>query len=267
MKDKKLTKQRYALINKEFWEKEVREGCIFTEPWLNLDVKVLQKIAKGELKNPPEPLNDIFPVSVLSDVRGKDVLCLASGGGQQSAVFSLLGANVTVFDITKGQLEGDKKAAKHYGYKVKTIQGDMSNLSMLKNNSFDFIYQAPSMTYVPNVRKVYSEVARILRKGGLYRADAQNPLTVFDLNWNGEGYCITTPYSVKQKQRSKKEKVIEHRHDLSEVFNGLIESGFVIERVEEMPKGLYQTKKDKPGSWGHSLLYAPGIFTILARKK
>jgi len=262
-----MNKKDYASTNKKFWEEEVQEGCNFTEPWLNLDVKVLKKIARGELKNPPKPLNEIFPFSVLANVKGKEVLCLASGGGQQSAVFALLGANVTVLDIAEGQLEGDKRASTHYRYKIKTVQGNMSNLSMLKDSSFDLIYQAPSMTYIPHVKKVYSEVARVLRKGGLYRADAQNPLTVFDPIWNGKGYCITIPYTTKSKQRSKTEKVIEHRHYLDETFNGLIESGFVIEKVEEMPKGLYQTKEDKPGSWGHSLLYTPGLFVILARKK
>ena len=51
----------------------------------------------------------------------KDVLCLAAGGGQQSAVFGLLGARVTVIDFTQGQLDGDITAAKHYGYPVETI--------------------------------------------------------------------------------------------------------------------------------------------------
>lgn len=264
-----MSKNNYASANKEWWEKMVKDKCGFTKPWLNLDVKTLQKLAKGKLKNPPEPLNDIYPISVLSDVKGKNVLCLASGGGQQSAVFSLLGANVTVIDIAEGQLDGDKKAAKHYGYEIKTFQGDMSNLSMLKNNSFDIVYQAPSMTYIPDVKKVYSEVARILRSGGLYRVDAHNPQSVFfdESLWDGKGYRISVPYAVKEQQRSENENVLEYRHYLDETFNGLIQSGFVIEKVEEMPNGLYQSKKDKPGSWGHSLLYLPGIFTILARRK
>src|SRR3990172_3901526 len=100
-----MKKKDYASINKEFWEKEVRKGCGYTKPWLKLEIKVLQELAKGNLKRPPEPLNCIFPITVLADVKGKDVLCLASGGGQQSAVFGLLGANVTVLDISSGQLE------------------------------------------------------------------------------------------------------------------------------------------------------------------
>ena len=264
-----MNQKNYSSANKKWWEKMVKEECGFTKPWLNLDIKVLQKLAKGELKNPPEPLNDIYPISVLANVKGKDVLCLASGGGQQSAVFSLLGAHVIVIDIADGQLEGDKKAAAHYGYKVKNIQGDMSDLSILKDNSFDLVYQAPSMCYIPDVKKVYSEVARVLRSGGLYRADAQNPLSwaVDEESWDGKGYRISEPYKLKAQKRAKDQNVIEFRHYLSDAFNGLIESGFIIERVEEMPADLYQNGQPKQGTWLHSLLYAPGSFAILARKK
>ena len=84
-----MNKNNYATTNKEWWEKMAKEDCGFTKPWLDLDVKILQKLANGDLKNPPEPLNDIYPISIFSDVKRKDVLCLASGGGQQSAVFAL----------------------------------------------------------------------------------------------------------------------------------------------------------------------------------
>lgn len=163
-------------------------------------------------------------------------------------------------DIASGQLKGDEEAAKHYGYKIKTIQNSMTDLSMLKNNSFDL---------VKDIHKVYKEVARVLKKGGIYRADGQNPIafSVDDQSWDGKGYSIVEPYSVKEHQRSKEEKVIEFRHYLSDAFNGLIEAGFTIEHVTEMPTNLYQKNKPKPNTWEHSLLYAPCSFAIVARKK
>lgn len=255
-------------INKKFWERLVKEDCGFTRPWLNLDTVVVRKFANGQLKHIPEPLNDIFPASVLIDIKGKNVLCLASGGGQQSAMFGLLGAKVTVVDISVGQLAGDKKAAKHYGYKINAVQADIRNLSTLGDKSFDLVYQAPSMGYIPDIKQVYSEVARVLRSGGLYRVDAQNPLSQFvdESSWDGKGYRISVPYSVTQQQRGGNKKFIEFRHHLDDTFNGLIECGFTIEQVQEAPSGLYQSGQDKPGSWGHSLRYLPGLFAVLARK-
>lgn len=259
----------YKKINKEWWEKMVDEGCGFCKPWLNLDPEIVNKVATGKLKKSPKPFDDMFPTSIFEDIKGKNVLCLASGGGQQSAVFGLMGANVTIVDIAKGQLKADKVAAKHYGYDIKTYQGDMSDLSMIDSEVFDLVYQAPSMGYVPDVNKVYKEVSRVLKPGGLYRADAQNPGTweLDENSWDGKGYRISELYSVKAKQRSENENVMEYRHYISDVFNGLIDAGFEIIRVEEPPKDLYQDGEPEPGTWLHSLLYAPGLYVVIAKKK
>jgi SAM-dependent methyltransferase len=256
-------------MNQAWWERMVAEGNGFTLPWLDLDRAEVQAYAAGTLDYTPRPINQVFPASLLKDIQGKDVLCMASGGGQQSAVFGLLGANVTVVDITEGQLAGDQQAAAHYGYAVRTIQADMSDLSMLEADSFDLVYQAPSMAYIPDVMKVYAGVARVLRSGGLYRADAHNPVAQFidTDSWDGVGYRITVPYAVKARQRTEDEPVMEYRHELSEVFNGLIACGFVIEHVVESPIDLYEAETPQPGSWLHPELYAPGIFAIVARKQ
>lgn len=247
----------------------VAEGNGFTQPWLELDAAEIQAYAAGTLNYTPRPINQVFPARLLKDIKCKDVLCLASGGGQQSAVFGLLGANVTVVDISEGQLAGDQKAAAHYGYTVRTYQGDMSDLSMLDAESFDLVYQAPSMVYIPDVLKVYASVARVLRSGGLYRADAHNPVAQFvdSDSWDGVGYRISVPYKVKARQRADDAPVMEYRHELSAVFNGLIACGFVIEQVVESPLDLYQVEEPEVGSWLHPELYVPGMFAVIARKQ
>lgn len=49
------------------------------------------------------------PYNLIDDFQGKKVLCLASGGGQQSIGFALMGAYVTVVDFSKEQLKKIKK--------------------------------------------------------------------------------------------------------------------------------------------------------------
>jgi 2-polyprenyl-3-methyl-5-hydroxy-6-metoxy-1,4-benzoquinol methylase len=97
--------------NERFWDRMVGEGCGYTIPWLDLNAARIGQYATGELDAAGDPLFDVFPPSVLLDVEGKDVLCLAAGGGQQSAVFGLLGARVTVVDVAERQLERDREAA------------------------------------------------------------------------------------------------------------------------------------------------------------
>ncbi len=103
----------------------------------------------------------------------------------------------------------------------------MRNLSSLQSNAFDLVYQGNSMGYVPDAGQVFSEVARVLRSCGCYRVDFQQP-AVSSVEWNGTAYCITRPYCEKRNQRE--DGGIEFRHNLSDIFNGLIDMGFSIER-------------------------------------
>jgi SAM-dependent methyltransferase len=261
-------KDEIAEINERHWERMVVEGCGFTRPWLDLDITVLRQYVSGSLSAAPGPLMDIYPPGVLADVEGKDVLCLASGGGQQSAVFGLLGARVTVVDLTAGQLAGDRQAAAHYGYPVTTIQGDMRDLSDLGEQSFDLVYQAPSISYVPDVRPVYAQVSRVLRAGGTYRVEFTNPATQFvDMeDWDGCGYRISVPYTVRRVEKEGREAA-DFRHFLGDIFNGLLEAGFVIQAVHEAPCHLQNKADAEPGSWEHWLTYVQGQFAIVATKQ
>lgn len=253
-----------AAANRQHWEKMASEGCGFSQPWLDLDPALIRSYARGQLPNPPEPLTEMYPESVLAGVAGKDVLCLASGGGQQSAVFALLGARVTVVDLAEGQLAGDRRAAAHYGYEVTTVRADMRDLSGIDDRSFDLVYQAPSMAYVPDVRQVYAGVARLLRPGGLYRVEFTNPATEFvDADdWDGQGYRITRPYAVRTRQRA--DGAIEFRHYLSDIFNGLLAVGLMVQQVEEAQRYQRQPVDVQPGSWEHWMTYVTG-FVIVAR--
>jgi SAM-dependent methyltransferase len=251
--------------NKQHWETMVKQRCEFTQPWLNLKRPLIWQYAQGELTSAPEPLAKMYPACVLTNVAGKDVLCLASGGGQQSAVFALLDARVTVVDLAEGQLAGDTQAAAYYGYQVTTIRADMRDLSDITNESFDLIYQAPSMAYVPDVRQVYGEVSRLLRPDGIYRVEYTNPAVEFvDYgDWDGMGYRITKPYAEKVRHRA--DGAIEFRHYLSDIFNGLMEVGLSIQQVEDAQHYQQQAADIKPGSWEHWLTFG-AEFAIVAKK-
>jgi len=200
--------------------------------------------------------------------------------GQQSAVYGLLGANVTVFDISVGQLKSDEKAAEYYGYKVKLIQGEMQDLSCFNDNTFDIVYQPISIVFVPDVRIVYREVHRVLKKGELYRVAHINPATYpvdFDGNgngWDGIGYRITEPYRGGPVLRNDKgvenmcegKLTGEFRHTFSDIFNGLIETGMVINGVWEEMIHLCHDLDAEPGTEEHKKNIVQLYFSILAQK-
>jgi len=232
----------------------IERGNDFTRPWLDLDVDALRAYRNGEsdvLASPHGGLsigNDVVDRIMMSEVDGENVLCLAGGGGQQSAAFSLLGANVTVLDLTPEQLESDQVAARHYGYEVTTIQGDMRDLSEFPESHFARVYQPISTLFVPNLREVYSGVVRVLRPGGLYFADYAVPLLYMaeHKGWDGTGYTlyVTEPYIRGAILETKEEKLnfsqgasySEFHHLLSDIVNGLIAEGLKVRGVWENPR-------------------------------
>jgi SAM-dependent methyltransferase len=251
-----------AVANQRLWEEEVRKGCGYTIPWLDLDVQTLRRYAGGELESVPERLTHFYPARLLENLAGKDVLCLAAGGGQQSAVFSLLGGQVTVLDLAEGQLRGDVAAATHYGYEITAVHGDMRDLSGLDASAFDLVFQADSISYVPSAREVYGQVARVLRPGGRYRVKHIQPALHF-VHWDGEGYRIGRPYRDCEKHRE--DGGFEFRHHMDDIFDGLLDAGFSIERVCEAPY-FRQPLPAEPGGWTHERTFLGGEFAVVARR-
>lgn len=258
-------KDNIAQANQTLWENEVQKGGGYTRPWLDLDRGVLVEWLNGRLQPIPYPLYELYPTSFMQNVAGKDVLCLAAGGGQQSAVFGLLGAKVTVADLTQGQLDGDETAASHYGYPITTIQADMRDLSTLPRHAYDLVFQADSLAYVPDVRQVYKQVTQVLRPGGLYRVKHSQP-AVHRIVWNGTAYEIGAPYTETIQHRE--DGGIEFRHRMDDIFNGLLDNGFTIQRVHESPYAQQTNilNQATPGSWDHEMRTVAGGFVIMAQK-
>jgi SAM-dependent methyltransferase len=220
------------------------------------------------------------PHGIMGDVAGKEVLCLASGGGQQSVAFALLGAKVTVFDLADKQLERDRQAASHYGVAIRTVQGDMRNLEAFADSSFDIVYHAFSINFVPEVAPVISEVSRVSRPGGIYRIEWHNPFTQMispEVDWNGDGYLLRFEYengreateiyptwTIDGEDGSKHEVdgPREFVHSLSTMMNTFAAHGFVILRADEYVGDDHDAE---PGSWFHFTRVTAPYLTLWAR--
>jgi len=269
-----------ARINREITTREKAEGALYTIPWLNLDVPALTACRNGKGPLPSPYDNDPVDQLMMADVNGKKVLLLAGGGGQQSAVFCLLGASVTVLDLTPGQLEADSTAAKHYGYPIELIEGDMRDLSCLPSAHFDRVYQPISTLYVPDLKVVYEGVSRVLKQGGLYFSDYCFPglYLAYDIRWDGEAYTlrIASPYrhgavledGTGKFSLSKGEFLGEFNHLLSEIINGLLKSGFRLRGLWESPHPAKMIDPDKlqPGSEEHRNQFIPFGISIVVEK-
>jgi SAM-dependent methyltransferase len=251
--------------NMERWKALVDANALFTRPALNLDAASARE--------------RVDPEGRLGSVAGKDVLCLACGGGQQSVAFALLGARVTVCDLSEDQLRRDEEAAAHYGVNIQIRQGDMRDLSGFEGAAFDIVYHAYSLGFVPDARAVFQQVARVIRTGGLYYFNCANPFFIGlgEKDWNGEGYTLKHPYidgavmTCEDQDwvydRSQVDAPIlpprEYRHTLSMLVGGLVEQGFVVLHVSDYTD-LDPDPEAEPGTWDHFISIAPPWLTFWA---
>lgn len=255
-----------AKYNVERWRALVEARALYTRPMLEL--------------NETSARDYVDPRGWLGRLAGRRVLCLAGGGGRESAAFALLGARVTVFDLSEEQLGQDRLAARHYGLEVETVRGDMRDLSALDGREFDVVTHSYSLNFVPDARAVFREVSRVLAAGGLYRFMCANPfvLGVSTRDWDGEGYALNEPYVDGARvggmdeewvyEREGREEIsppVEYRHGLSTLVAGLTENGFQIERVSE-DEFMRPEPGAEPGTWGHFMHYVRPWLTFLARR-
>ena len=84
------------------------------------------------------------PREWFGELRGKRVLGLASGGGQQMPIFAALGAECTVFDYSPRQLESERMVAQREGYDIRVIRGDMTKPLPFEEGEFDLIFHPVS---------------------------------------------------------------------------------------------------------------------------
>ncbi len=129
-------------------------------------------------------------------IAGRTVLCLASGGGSQSALYAAAGAKVTVVDISAEMLALDRAVAAERQLDITCIQASMDDLAGLAAGGFDIVIQPVSTCYVPDIEKVYREVARVTAPGGLYISQHKQPTSLqAGIEPDPpEGYPLTEPY-------------------------------------------------------------------------
>jgi SAM-dependent methyltransferase len=249
-----------ASFNQSKWDELAGKGVIFSRPYMDL--------------NPDTARQAVDPHHLLGDLTGKDVLCLASGGGQQSAAFYILGARVDVIDISEAMLARDREVAAHYGAPIGIHQGDMRDLSRFADSSFDVVWHAYSINFIPDPRPVFREVARVLRPGGMYRIEFHNPFFsgLEETHWTGSGYAISQPYvngkdlgqgiwefTDEQGQMHKLNGPRAFRHNLSQVTNNLASLGFVMLGLWEE---IGQDQEAEPGTYDHFITVAPPWLTF-----
>jgi SAM-dependent methyltransferase len=118
------------------------------------------------------------------------------GSGDNYAVFALagMGARVTSVDISRAQLDVAAERATELGVEVTFVQGDITDLPMLADDTFDFVCSTNGvMVWIVAPAAYYAEAHRILKPGGIFLSYDIHP---FQRPWNDppEPLRMVKPY-------------------------------------------------------------------------
>lgn len=223
----------YAQINAETIDRWVEEGWEWGQPISHEEYEAAV-CGKWDVKLTPVKW---VPHDWFGDLKGKKVLGLASGGGQQMPVFAAQGAECTVLDYSERQLESERLVAKREGYDIAVIRADMTKRLPFEDGYFDLIFHPVSNCYVKDVKAIWRECYRILKTGGLLIAGFDlGIIYAFD---ESETTIINTlpfdPLTNAEHARQLKEtdSGIQFSHTLEEQIGGQLEAGFMLTALYE----------------------------------
>ena len=102
-----------------------------------------------------------FILQHLGDIRGKRLLDLGCGAGENSVYFAQKGANCVAADYSPGMVDVALKLAAANGVKV---EGHTANAMALEfaDNTFDIVYASNLLHHIPDPQIALQEMHRVL---------------------------------------------------------------------------------------------------------
>ncbi|MCP4193969.1 MAG: class I SAM-dependent methyltransferase [Planctomycetaceae bacterium] len=204
-------------------------------------------------------------------IEGKQLLCLAAGGGRQAPLYATTGARVTVVDVSPDQLELDRIVAAERGLDIRTIETSMDDLTMFSVGEFDIVIHPVSTCYVPNVNAVYQQVSRVTAAGGLYISQHKQPVSLqASTTPINQGYPLAEPYyregplPAVTGSLHREEGTLEFLHRWDQLLGAMCRAGFFI---EDLTEPCHAEPEAELGTFGHRSQYAPPYVRIKARRR
>ncbi|WAL58898.1 class I SAM-dependent methyltransferase [Thermocoleostomius sinensis] len=142
----------------------LKKEQVFHDRWAAaIDVEGIRVSDYFEACTAPE---NRFILQHLGDVRGKYLLDLGCGAGENSVYFASRGANCVASDYSPGMVEVALKLA---ATNQVTIQGRVINAMAIDfpDNTFDIVYASNLLHHIPDPKLTLQEMHRVLKPGGI----------------------------------------------------------------------------------------------------
>lgn len=230
--------KEYQDINAETIDRWIEEGWEWGKP-ISHEAYINAKEGRWEVLLTP---TRVVPKEWFGELKGKKILGLASGGGQQMPIFTALGAECTVLDYSQKQIQSELAVAQREGYTINAVRGDMTKPLPFEDESFDLIFHPVSNCYVKEVKPIWRECFRVLKKGGVLLAGMDNGMNyVFDDDEKTVANSLPFDPTANPEQMQQLIRTncgVQFSHTMEEQIGGQLEAGFVLTHLYEDTNGV-----------------------------
>lgn len=245
----------YSIQNKKAWEYNAYEF------WVTHSGTPEESAKK--LKAGPSPRFQRY-AQYFDAFEGVKVANICGSCGKQAIPLSLLGADVTIFDISEDNKRYALETAAHAGASIVFEVGDVLEIDMSKyGQAFDVVFmEGGILHYFHDINQFIAIMRALLKPGGkMILSDFHPFMKISDcLNFEQPtmSYFSTEVFEGEMAHarffdkdiRERMPKCSYRKYTMSEIINAVIGSGFELKRFDEHP------------SWVN--LDVPGELTIIA---
>lgn len=197
---------------------------------------------------------------------GVKVANICGSCGKQAIPLALLGADVTIFDISEDNRRYALETAGHAGVTLRFEVGDVLEIDLVTyGQAFDVVFmEGGVLHYFHDINRFIAIMHALLKPGGKMILSDFHPFTkisdAFDFQQPTMSYFSTDVFEGEMAHarffdgdiRERMPRCVYRKYTLSEIINAVIESGLFLRRFDEHPAW---TNPDVPGE-----------FTIIAAK-
>jgi 2-polyprenyl-3-methyl-5-hydroxy-6-metoxy-1,4-benzoquinol methylase len=129
----------------------------------------LEEIRVRECFEAPTAIENRFILNRAGSLKGKKLLDIGAGLGESSVYFALQGARVTTTDISPAMVETAAALGRKYGVELEGIVSSAEDLNV-PSGEYDIVYAANLIHHVPDRDKLFEQIKRALKPGGIFFA-------------------------------------------------------------------------------------------------
>lgn len=250
--------EKYSLQHKKAWEFDTYDFWVRT-------AGTPKERAKKDKENPLKMLKQY--ANYFEKFEGIEIANICGSCGKKAIPLALLGANVTVFDISEANKKYAIETADAAGVKIEYEVCDIMEIDMDKYaESFDVVFmEGGILHYFHDINAFMKIMNNLLKPEGKMICSDFHPFSkisdILGLQQPTMSYFATEIFEGEMaharfynEEIRKQIPTCQYRkYTISEIINSIIENGFSLERFDEHP------------SWENDKL--PGEFTAIAKKR